>query len=317
MKLNFITSKTYNHFHFVENFSEWTEYTRKQVNSDWIAQTGPLSGTERETLKDLQGFFAKYNYGQSVGRYNNIFEFFASTKEINNPNKELLDIIGAIDCDRIMDALEVFRPRFEKIWQEHEKKFESRKQIMTDNLNEIEILKDMKRLFGNISAPSNLEVYLVISTDQYASGGANIGENRITIECSSAVAKNDIMSIFWHELSHLILKNYAISVHELTNKNKIDFGYVNEIIAHSVFGAFGLLSHKYYKAQYMINATQKLEQAIAGEIKVTEKSKEKFKFNSGQYYTAKFLEENYNNDKPINPKDLASFIDKTYTKINK
>lgn len=310
MEINFVISKQYNHFHFVENMSEWSAYARKSENKDWVAATGPFKKAETDALVNACKFFKTYNYGKGVGEYKNVFEFFA----VAESPSELESLIGKKDADLLLTPLEVLKPRFEKIWDVQKDNFEAKKQLILDNLYEKEILDDLTKLFGKINVPEEIDIYLVINTAQYASGGANIGDGKITLECSSAVGKNDIHSILWHEIAHLLLYKFAEETYKHIEKKEIRFDFVNEMLAHSVFGVFGVLSDKYYRAPYMLDAQEKMKTYIAsGEIAEEDKQfASNLAFRLAQYYTAEYVRERFAKKAMITTQEMAIEIEKIF-----
>ena len=101
MKINFVISKTYNLFHFVQNMSEWSKYCRAKENRDWILKMGPLNEQEKEALADVADVLKIYGYDKPVDDYRNIFEFFATLDEHRDYSSRLEKLIGKESADSL------------------------------------------------------------------------------------------------------------------------------------------------------------------------------------------------------------------------
>jgi hypothetical protein len=316
MKINFDISETYNHFHFVENMSEWSTYTRKRENAEWIAATGPLNDVEKGALALAKRFFEKYDYSKPVGKFKNIFEFFAVAENMGNYRQELKDIIGDKDSKILIGAMDVLEKRFQKIWLTQMPLLEEKGRIILSNLHEKEIRTDIRNLFGNLDVPKSIDVFLVINTSKGSSGGANIGKDRITLECSSSIFPNHLMSTFWHEVTHLILADYVKEVLELTGEKTVSREFVNEVLTHSLFGVFGILTTKYFQTDDGEKTKKMVDDYIKTGI-VSESGKkyiDELPFGLGHYYLSMYLHDKLEVGEVITPVEMAKAVTEVHKK---
>jgi hypothetical protein len=296
--------------------SEWSPYIRVQENRDWTTATGPLSEIERVGLSDVKEILTTFNYNKPVGNYRNIFEFFAVADELPDYKTELMEYIDLEHAEAFLEAMEILRPRFEKIWAEQYLHFEQKQAMILDNLHQKEILVNFEKLLGIKEFPQQIGAYLVINTKPNASGGANIGLGRITLECSSAKEPGDIMTVFWHEVAHLIIEDFVNEVYELTGKQTASREFINESIAHSLFGTFGALSHRYFPSQNRNDSAKLVDKYVeTGEVSESGKSFiDGLPFGLGPYYLSKFIEGKLATGSVISPQDTAKEIVKIHAK---
>jgi len=258
MQLDFKISKQLNLFQFVNNFSGWHFSCRKQYVDEWIKATGHLNKIEQEALNQLSKVLSKYGFGNGKAKndkYVNVYELFA-VADANTLKKELDAFLGIDDSENITKSIRIFSSRFAKIWGGEEIKL--RKEVKTLENKNIEhgIIETIKKLFPECNAPEKVEVYLQMSINDKVGGGANIGLDRITLECSGTKNEDVMSDVMWHEITHIMLKPYNEKVFESQNKFKLeDFntirkgGYYNpfsEAIVYGFFGGLGFLNRKYF-----------------------------------------------------------------------
>ena len=138
-----------------------------------------------------------------------------------------------------------------------------------------EILFDFDILYG-AKVLEKLDVYLLISAPRVGGGGANLGENKITLECSGmeiGVKTSAMLGLLFHEVSHLYNPNLhkkinnesivtlrkSLSNHSKSFINKVEgFGvtnFITEAVSHCAF-PFGFLASKHLGVNPAISEKQ-------------------------------------------------------------
>lgn len=214
MKFHFVVSRVENLFFFVSNLSMWHFSCRPDYNDAWLELTGSLNKEEEEVLnnfKDLmkkRGFIYKRNRSLFLGR-----SFFIPPE--SGKWVAIRSNLSKKDFTIVKQALSIFEPRFNKIWKR------SRLEEWVSIL-ERESKKDkVKDLFKNIesfigSNRKKINVHLIASPSikRAVSGGANIGEDDLTLEVP-VFKTNDWnvgngIAVLAHEYTHILIDGRGI-----------------------------------------------------------------------------------------------------------
>lgn len=259
MKIKFTISKSYNHFFFVQTLADWHFSCRSQYIKKWLKETGPLTEEEKNSLIEFKTVLQKYGFDPiKNSQAENAFDFFMRYEEFKNDSP-----ISNNEIDIYLKAIKALEPRFNKIWKTESVNLGKVKKLLSNkfNKNKEKIVTDLKTLFNDqINIETEIEVILLISTEKSGGGGgANNGPNIITLECSSITHGyvNHVLSALWHEITHLILKDFIKKtvlimeksdiIKEASQKTKkTDFNYARELLVFSLFCPVSFLTGKYF-----------------------------------------------------------------------
>jgi hypothetical protein len=218
-----------------------------------------LSEKEKEVLEDIKKLLQKYGFEEvNIPGVYSVFNYLMRYEDLGS-NK---NIITLPETDCFLKTMEILKPRFEKIWKEQERNFSKVQKFIKEKFYQTEwqIEDDFKKLFKDADLKEEIEIILLLSADERGGGGgANNGPNTITLECSSIKEDyiNEKLCILWHELTHIILKEYIRDVSSLLEKNliikkasknadKIKYNYVKELVVYSVFIRVSYLAGKHF-----------------------------------------------------------------------
>ncbi|MBU1137270.1 hypothetical protein KKD72_02825 [Patescibacteria group bacterium] len=258
MRFKIKYTKLGNQFFFISNLAEWHFSCRTHYNEKWIKEGGPLSYQEKKALKEFGRIMKKYTFRQK-----NKTDVYLGIPFITFPNtlawERVERWVNKKEYLKIKEIFNVFSVRFKKNWLAGYKELKKAKLKLEKELNKkknIEILRILSNLFSNKELLNeDIEIYLLISPSKTGmGGGANIGPESITFECSD-IKKDDLpraLLIIFHEISHLferkelnsLLKKYINNLNkkekEKIKKSKIyqeikDFEIIiNEMIVSSL-----------------------------------------------------------------------------------
>jgi len=269
MTINFkiLYTKLANKFFFISNLSEWHFSCRKLYNQDWLKQVGYLTEKEKKALKQFKKILKKYNF-----RKDNYLGFLFITLSEKKVWANLKKRVSKRKFDKIRMIFKIFEPKFEQIWFKEKKNLRQAKQILNKSLKEKRIknlINDLFLLFPKKSGYKILtfQIYLLghLSTKYYIAGGANIGENKITIELSQITSKTGVeekcLRVIFHEIIHAFFEkpNFREALGKFLGKQNLDkftqtkvyqeIGsfetIINEMIVHSLLPN-GYLGEKYF-----------------------------------------------------------------------
>lgn len=156
MQLHFKTSKLANLFFLVSNFSEWHFSCRTDYNRAWIEKTKPLKIDEVEALSKFKKVINKYGFELSKIFYTNNEE--AAWKNLRKITKES-------EFTTIKETLQIFKPKFEKIWQIS--KLNKRIGLIKKGVNRKEyqkLIEDACCFLGNQSPQNDIEIIVLFFT---------------------------------------------------------------------------------------------------------------------------------------------------------
>jgi len=207
MKFFFKISKTANFFFFVANLSEWHFSCRKEYNRLWKDTLPPFSGKERRALRA---------FGKILKRYER------TEKGINAPLFTLAILKGNLraiaknikksDAHTLVSTLQLFRPRFQKLWREAYPRLKKFSKLIAQPEQKRLIHRATKLIEIYFGKPKcgKIEAFLLFAPpSELGGGGANIGPRRVTMEVGSLASFGDLRAIDWasrtllHEVTHI------------------------------------------------------------------------------------------------------------------
>lgn len=261
-------------YHMVESLSEFHHSYRDYANKYWIETTGPLNKKEKEALENFKKVVKNYPFGHPkyLGK-------FLETKPEPRALKKLHENVNNKEYEVIIETLEVFKPRFQKIWLSQLKDMRTWKIRLVkevENHNK-EITTEIANFLPKEPILDDINVFLLISgpPNGYVSGGANLGPQRITLEVGVLPKKHlgRVLTVFWHEVFHAVagttfnndilsylsnyLKKYSLPKDVLNiEPGKDPLGILNEGVT-KIFETH--ISDKYYDYQIRDRAKENLK----------------------------------------------------------
>lgn len=199
MKISVKISKLHNLFFFVSNLTECNVYNNPAYNKKWLANNS-LNDTEILTLKTVSGVFKKYELNKQ----------FASEKDPNGVLKEVTKIIKPKKLVILKNALDLFAPRFERIWKKEEKNLIAiKREIENTFIASQELIDVLCTVYDQQPAKEGIDFFLLTNpvTKRIVSGGSGLGDNRIELECSKITKTNNknnfLTRVALHEIIHI------------------------------------------------------------------------------------------------------------------
>lgn len=198
MQFKLSVSKLANHFFFVSNLAGWNPYCRKEYNELWLRHS-PLNKEEKEGLVKLSKVLKTYT----------LYKLFISS---TNPEKtwyKASRLLPKKDLQILRGTLEIFSSRFERLWKKERGNLDKvAKELSTSLTVSKKLLSLIGILYGNSQKTQEVEVFLLTSpiTKRVVSGGSGLGKDKIVIECSKIMSKNnerdELARVVLHELIH-------------------------------------------------------------------------------------------------------------------
>jgi hypothetical protein len=289
MKFEFKINKLANQFFFISNLSEWHFSCRKDYNKEWLKQTGLLNKDEVRALKRFKKIIKKYgffinNKTKETKYLGKIFYLYSE----NDAWKKLETSVNKKEYLIIKNTFDAFQERFEKIWVP--KELSQRIQNLDTALKSQQyrgIFDELVHLFNNKHSVKKITIIALTSPlsgeGVTAGGGANIGDNHITLEIPKLKINSwefeYSIGILAHEIGHIFLRK---SNHTTTILNAIkDFKlpkqlslniqpryssleFITELLIGSLI-PYGYLAQKYFKFKPLDIVFSKSNLEVLGE----------------------------------------------------
>lgn len=226
MKIKIHYAKLANQFFFISNLADWHFACQKHYNEKWLGQTGLLSFQEKKVLKKFREIMKRYGFAFKNNKsiYLGIPFIKSSSSQVW---KKVKQWINDKEYKEIREIFKILEPRFEKIWSISSKKLRQTKEILRRELEKEKSNKILEiiSILYKVKDKTNQVIHIYLFTvppNVGTGGGANIGANAITFECSEISPKElpHILSVIFHEIAHLFEQKYFIP---LLNK------YINNI----------------------------------------------------------------------------------------
>ncbi|MEK7120582.1 MAG: hypothetical protein AAB840_00640 [Patescibacteria group bacterium] len=252
MKFNFKISKLDNFYFFISNLTEFHFSCRPHFNKDWIEATGELSQEEKLAILELKPIFKKYGFVFKDDKSLYLGKYFYCPEDKDKWNT-LKEYVSESEYKKLSDGFKVFENRLNKLYREdliQNWKATLEKELSSEKF--ITLLDFAKHFFSAKISDDILNVHLLVSPSLTwsASGGANLGDDDITLEVPIFnITQEQIelaVCILVHEASHIWFEknqNYKIT-EKLSGKN---FDLIKEVIINSVAPS-GFPAQKYAKA---------------------------------------------------------------------
>jgi hypothetical protein len=251
IKFKFIISEIENLFFFVSNLSEWHFSCRPTYNIEWINKTGPLIKKEVGALAQFKqimrkhGFYFKNGKSQYLGQY-----FFVPNEE--SKWCELSNFVSQTEYEDIKEILNIFTPRFKKIWREEKLVIWQNALQRKVQTTKVKLLfKDIECFIPPREQLESINVHLLASPskNRTAAGGANLGNQDVTLEVP-ILKLNEwnleyALALLAHEISHIYIDHSSVlKLIEKYPKRSKDF--LKEIMADTC-APYGFFCQKYFK----------------------------------------------------------------------
>ncbi|MEW5908156.1 MAG: hypothetical protein AB1643_03225 [Patescibacteria group bacterium] len=268
MKFNVKYTKLGNQFFFISNLSEWHFSCRPDYNEIWIKRTGDLTRKEKQSLQDFKNIMTKYGF-----TYRNKKSVYIGNIFYKYPEESIWEklrwLVTKKELEKIKEIFNIFNPRFNKIWRSY-KPFGARIKIFENVLYEkrnVNLFKALEIMLGNKKKIKCINIFIIFSPhdfDATAAGGANIGDDSITLELPNFKSKNESdleysVGVLAHEVGHILFRNgdYHTLIKKIIRKKKIKdisnlyprcsvLEIVEELII-ELLVPIGVLAQKFYK----------------------------------------------------------------------
>lgn len=240
MNFNIIINKEANFYFFIQNLSCWHDNCRKSYNSFWINETdSALSNNEQNALQTFKTIRSKYNF---KGNFEKYFYF---------PDNMSSNFFLDDDKNDLEDIFRIFKKRFELIYKKEETKLKEWEKILIekflDSKTNTEIFNVLNTFFDFKPENTTINVILLMSSPDMNGGGANIDKHSVTLEISETTTNkiNEVMSIAWHEIIHLLYKSKIMTVLINSGMTVTEADAVEETINSYLFPK-GVLAKKFF-----------------------------------------------------------------------
>ncbi|MEK6844680.1 MAG: hypothetical protein AABX44_00305 [Nanoarchaeota archaeon] len=202
MKFHVLINRWANFYFFIANLSEWHFSCRKRYNFFWLAADDKFSKTEKKYLKIFKKILLKYHFFRYLG-------ILFSTKLEKKDWIEAAKLLNKNEYKTFNKVFAIFEQRFNKIWNPTILKQNAKilqKELKSKYCKEIQ--KDLKIFLGE-NKIKQVNIYLLKhpAENWYLAGGANIGNNKLTLECNELRPNEASVELaaatVWHEFIHL------------------------------------------------------------------------------------------------------------------
>ncbi|MEA2020283.1 MAG: hypothetical protein U9M98_00930 [Patescibacteria group bacterium] len=260
MSFNFLISEPVNKFNFFSIQTGWhfSVKHRKRRMEGLLTRYGELSSEEDRALRKLAHLLKKHSFGKGF---------------VGTPFFRVKDGYSYSDFERILNrgefedlegSLEILDARWKRIWGEEQSKLLDWEAVFTRAFEEDVNLEEILGILGKLYCTKPRERYfvqLLISAPGSGGGGAWSGiGNVITLECGGLAVneenKKDLMGTLFHEVAHLMSRNFQndVLIPYLRSNDFFGFGarikniptvtFFSEAIVHAFFPR-GVLGRNY------------------------------------------------------------------------
>lgn len=213
MKLRFIISKLANFFFFIDNLSEWNIYYRKRYNEEWIKQFGKLTRQEKIALKHFRLIMQKYERTNTPKKIRSCF--YQKSDNIEVSFKKITKLLNKKEVNILKNSLDVFQPRFEKIWNESQTILSQNQRVALSAYKKMNkkinlAYSKLENFFGDkLNRKYLCNVFFIMSPSR---GGKAIRRDVVSIETEKLDPKDKYhLTRLWfsimHELTHVRFEN--------------------------------------------------------------------------------------------------------------
>lgn len=252
MKFIFKVSRLDNFYFFISNLTEFHFSCRTHFNRDWIEATGELKQEEGLAIGKVRPIFKKYGFIFKNNRSLYLGKYFYCPED-HDKWSTLKEYLSSAEYEKLADTFAIFKNRFTKVYKEE--LLQDWKVTLEKNLSNekfIQFLEFAKNFFVAKKSSNTLNIHLIISPSLIwsASGGANLGDEDITLEVPIFNLTEEQLELaacaLVHELSHIWFEKNPIyqKVKKISGSN---FELIKEIIIESVSPS-GFPAQKYAKA---------------------------------------------------------------------
>jgi hypothetical protein len=235
MQFKVTYSKLANFYFFIQNLSEWHSSNRKDYNALWRKELGEFSAREEAALGTFKEIRLKYKPSRTP------FEraFFTA----RNPWQDLKNSLTAEEYQTIREIFDLFENKFTALWNKEASLINQWQKILKRAANDRSLLNPITSiltvLFSTSPPKKEIGIHLLLSAPNHIGGGANIDQQRISLEISRYPMQNvnQAIGIIWHETIHLCFQNqyfFPLILKQFPDdQQKADL--INEIAISSLF----------------------------------------------------------------------------------
>jgi len=213
MKFNLKISRLNNLYFFAANLTEFHHSCRPHFNREWLKKTGRLNNQEKKAIADLKQIFQKYGFDFINNKSIYLGRYFYCPDE-KNKWLTVKEHLSSLEYDKFYNSLAILETRFNKIYNEDLlRKWMAALEQELNSKRFIDLYNSIKEFLKPKKLESFLNVHLLISPSlvNTASGGANLGNQDITLEVPIFQMLDwqieQAANILMHELAHIWFEN--------------------------------------------------------------------------------------------------------------
>jgi hypothetical protein len=249
LTLNLQVSYASNLFYVVDQLSAWDPHTRPYFRDFWDKRFGK----SEKDLKVLDG----YRKVRALYPWGVLEPVFFGPGNQRSIQQRLHKIAPDSDAKIIWQALEHFRPNFDRVWTEAAYLLPMTKELAT-NITEKDkqILEEVRSLFG--AAPMTIDVLGLWSPEPKAGGGGYNG-GQIALEMPQGRPLERINAVLWHESLHAFQESQEQKMSAFAAEQGIPYEIMHEAILYAI--APGLWERRHGRADPLPGQIAEMEKA--------------------------------------------------------
>jgi len=248
LTLNFQVTYASNLFYVVDQLSRWDPHTRPYYREYWERRFG-LAGEDLKVLDAYRRVRSLYFWG--------VLEpaFYGPGNQ--RSVQEKLNKIAGRDAKVLWQALEHFRPKFNRIWAEAAYLLPMAKELASNATDQDKLLLEEVRNFFGATAMS-IDVLALWSPEPKAGGGGYNG-GRITLEMPQGRPLEQILAVLLHESLHAFQEARQQRMMAFATEQGIPYEILHEAALYAM--APGLRAHRHGLPDPMPGQIAEMEKA--------------------------------------------------------
>ena len=232
LTLNLQVSYSSNLFYVVDQLSRWDAHTRPYYREYWEKRFG-LAGEDLKVLDAYRRVRALYAWGVLEP----VFYGPGNQRWV----QEQLNQIAGRDAKVVWQALEHFRPKFDRIWGEAAYLSPMARELAANATDKDKLLLDEARnFFGAI--PMSIDVLALWSPEPKAGGGGYNG-GRIALEVPQGRPLERMLAVLLHESFHAFQEAREQRMMSFADEQGIPYEILHEAVLYAI--APGLRAHRH------------------------------------------------------------------------
>lgn len=223
LTLNLQVSYASNLFYVVDQLSRWDPHTRPYYREYWEKRFG-MAGEDRKVLDRYRRVRTLYPWGV-------LEPVFYGPGNQRSVQQDLNKIAGR-DANVLWQALEQFRPKFDRIWAEAAYLLPMTKELAA-NITEKDkqLLEEVGGFFG---APAMAIDVLALWSPEPKAGGGGYNGGRIALEMPQGRPLERIIAVLWHESLHAFQEAQERKLTAFAAEQGIPYEIMHEAILYAI-----------------------------------------------------------------------------------